>query len=146
MILYLDTSALLKKYFKELGSEDIIESWQAATEIAISSVGYAETMASIHRKRREIQTSPKTFSPVFESFQKDWESFIRIEVADNLNESINRITAAYPLRGFDAIHLASALLINERVPEGFLFACFDNALLKAAQGEGLETLPASADD
>jgi predicted nucleic acid-binding protein len=146
MILYLDTSALLKKYYKEVGSEEIIESWKAATEIAISSIAYAETMASFHRKRREKQTPPKASSPVFESFQKDWESFIRIEVTDNLNESIKRISAAYPLRGFDAIHLASALLINERVPEGFLFACFDKILLKAAQGEGLETLPVSADD
>jgi predicted nucleic acid-binding protein len=143
MILYLDTSALLKKYFKEIGSEEIIESWKAANEIVSSSIAYAEAMASFGRKWRETNIGTKTFANILDSFQRDWESFIRIEVTDELNESINKITAAYPLRGFDAIHLASALLIYERIPENFHFACFDRILLQAAQGEGLETLPAA---
>ena len=143
MILYLDTSALVKKYFKEAGSEELIDSWKAATEIVISSVAYAEAMAVFHRKRRETHISPRISATILNSFQRDWESFIRIEVTDDLNESINRITAAYPLRGFDAIHLASALLIYESIPEDFWFACFDRILLQAAQGEGLETLPAA---
>jgi predicted nucleic acid-binding protein len=145
MILYLDTSALLKRYFRETGSKEIIDSWKAANEIVSSSVAYAETMASFHRKRRETRISTKTFASVLDSFQRDWESFIRIEVTDDLNESINGITATYPLRGFDAIHLASALLVYERIPEDFHFACFDRILLQAAREEGLETLPAAED-
>jgi predicted nucleic acid-binding protein len=143
MILYLDTSALLKKYFKEFGSEKVIEKWKVATEIVISSVAYAEAMASFHRKRRETHISTKIFAAILDSFQRDWESFIRIEVTDDLNECIYRITAAYPLRGFDAIHLASAILINKSIPDDFWFACFDAILLQAARGEGLETLPAA---
>ena len=143
MILYLDTSALLKKYFRETGSKEVIDSWRAANEIVSSSVAYAEAMASLHRKRRETRISTKTIANILDAFQRDWESFIRIEVTDDLNESINRITATYSLRGFDAIHLASALLIYERIPEDFHFACFDRILLQAAQGEGLETLPAA---
>lgn len=48
MILYLDTSALLKKYFKEKGSADVILLWKKTTAIVISTVAYAETLASIY--------------------------------------------------------------------------------------------------
>jgi len=47
MILYLDTSALVKKYFKETGSDEVISKWQEATGIITSSVAYAESLASI---------------------------------------------------------------------------------------------------
>ena len=64
-----------------------------------------------------------------------------MEVNDELNEYIDRVVEGYSLRGFDAIHLASAIVIQEKLPENFLFACFDNKLAFAAQSEGLETFP-----
>jgi len=143
MILYMDTSALLKKYFKEPGSAEVISKWKEADGIVISSVAYAETVASIHRKKREVNSRAERFRRVLNSFQKDWKSFIRVEVNDNLNEVIDKIIAKHPLRGFDAIHLASALIAYERLSEDFLFACFDRKLIHAAHMEGLETLPKS---
>ena len=141
MILYMDTSALLKKYFKEPGSAEVISKWKEADGIVISSVAYAETVASIHRKKREVNSRAERFRRVLNSFQKDWKSFIRVEVNDNLNEVIDRVVGNHPLRGFDAIHLASALITRERLSEDFFFACFDRKLLQAAQMEGLETFP-----
>ena len=145
MILYLDTSALLKKYFKEVGSPETISKWREASEIVTSSVAYAETMASFYRKKREVNINAELFGTILDSFQSDWKSFIRVDVTDELNAAINRIVADYPLRGFDAIHLASALIIYEKLQEEFLFACYDQKLLQAAQMEGLETLPARVD-
>ena len=55
-------------------------------------------------------------------------------------ETIDRVVERYPLRGFDAIHLASAMVIHERLPEDFVFACFDDSLVSAARSEQLETL------
>ena len=49
MILYLDTSALVKRYFKEKNSDELIARWRQAAEIFTSSVAYAETMASFYR-------------------------------------------------------------------------------------------------
>ena len=45
MILYLDTSAFLKKYFREAGTDEIIARWKDATGIVTSSVAYAEALA-----------------------------------------------------------------------------------------------------
>jgi predicted nucleic acid-binding protein len=67
MILYLDTSALLKRYFKEAYSDEIISRWKKATEIVTSSVTYAETMASFYRKKREADLSGKMIKKIVNS-------------------------------------------------------------------------------
>jgi len=53
MILYLDTSALVKRYFQESYSDEILSRWKSAAQIATSFVAYAETMASLYRKKRD---------------------------------------------------------------------------------------------
>jgi len=67
---------------------------------------------------------------------------IRIQVNDELNEYIDRAIKAHPLRGFDAIHLASAMIVFGQFKSDFLFICFDQKLTRAAQQEGIRTFPA----
>ena len=129
----------MKRYFYEPYSDDVISIWKAATQIVTSFVTYAETMASMYQKKRESDLSDTLINNIADSFQLEWESFVRVEVNDKLNEYIDRVVKKYPLRGFDAIHLASAIVINERFPEDFVFACFDDKLVGVAQLEGLET-------
>ena len=141
MILYLDTSALVKRYFLEESSGDVIAIWQSAAQVVTSFVAYSETMACIYRKQREGGLLPDPTSVIVSRFRSDWESFIRVKVNADLCSHIDRVVEEYPLRGFDAIHLASALVIHERLPRNFVFACFDERLLHAAASEGLETFP-----
>ena len=144
MILYLDTSALVKRYFQEPYSDDVLSKWESATQIVTSAVAYAETMATIHRKKREENLKDALIMKISNMFRQDWKSFIRVKVNEQLNRYIDRVVKKYPLRGFDAIHLASAILIQERIPEKFLFACFDDRLVRAAKSEGFETFPYNA--
>ncbi|MBW1804451.1 MAG: type II toxin-antitoxin system VapC family toxin [Deltaproteobacteria bacterium] len=145
MILYLDTSALVKRYFREPYSNDILSRWKSATQLVTSFVTYAETMAAIYRKKREAELAETLIRKITQSFHLDWQSFIRVEVNDQLNGFIDRVIEGHPLRGFDAIHLASAMAIHERLPENFVFACFDSRLLQAARAQGLETFPPNVD-
>ncbi len=141
MILYLDTSALVKRYLKEEYSNEVISRWEKAEEIVTSSVAYAETMACFYRKKREAELSHKFIGKIADLFRMDWKSFIRVEVNDELNQYIDMVVEKHPLRGFDAIHLASALIIHEKLPEDFLFVCFDHRLARAAHEEGLMAFP-----
>ena len=138
MILYLDTSAILKRYFQESFSEEVSAKWKQSEMIVTSSVAYAETMATIYRKQKEADIDNKVIQKIIQAFQMDWSGFIRVEVTDDLNEYINNMLQKHPLRGFDAIHLASALVIYEKFPRIFFFACFDQKLNQAAR---LESLP-----
>jgi len=141
MILYLDTSALVKRYFLEQQSNDLLSRWVQAELIVTSSVAYAETVASIFRKKKESGLGEEVIQQVVDAFFLDWKSFFRVEVTDELNETVLRVVQSYALRGFDAIHLASAVLTRGSLPEDFLFACFDQRLAEAAREEGLVTFP-----
>jgi hypothetical protein len=46
----------------------------------------------------------------------------------------------HPLKGFDAIHLASALSLKSALGEEMTFAAADERLLQAAEGAGLRPL------
>ena len=96
-------------------------------------------MASMYRKKREADLSDSLIRKIVHLFHQDWQSFIRVEINDELNAYIDRVVERYPLRGFDAIHLASAMLVHERLPEDLVFACFDDRLTRAARSEGLKT-------
>lgn len=141
MILYLDRSALVKRYFQETHSDYVISGWKTATQIVTSFVAYAETMAAIYRKKREANLADKLIMKTIDSFHQDWMSFIRVEVNDELNMYIDQAIKRHPLRGFDAIHLASAMVIHENITDDFLFMCFDKRLATAAQSEGFKTFP-----
>ena len=141
MIFYLDTSALVKKYFKEKNTAEVISAWKSSLGIATSVVAYAELLAAVYRKARETHVKKSIIANVVRLFHADWSSFIIVEVDNRLNETIRRVIDNHDLRGFDAIHLASAVTIGSAVADKFLFACYDERLRHAAQAENLETLP-----
>jgi len=144
MILYLDTSALVKKYFEEKNSAEVISAWKSSLGISTSAVAYAELLAAVYRKASETRANKSLFERVVSTFQEDWSSFIIVEVDNRLNETIHKVIANHGLRGFDAIHLASALAIGSAVTDNFFFVCYDERLAQAARAEGLDTLPSSA--
>ncbi len=142
MFLYMDTSALVKKYFKEEGTSGVLSLWKGANTIVTSTVTFAETLAAVHRKKREQNgVNARLFRRVISSFDRDWRSFVRVDVTDHLGDTIRRLIDQHPLRGFDAIHLASALLIHKESKDSFLFVCFDKRLSSAAGKEGLSVFP-----
>jgi len=142
VILYLDSSALLKRYFEEQGSAEIISLWRDSRFCASSAVAYAECLAAIHRKFRDTRVKTGSAHSIADAFRKDWAGMIRLETSPYLEELMDTLVDRHALRGFDLIHLASALTLRERLSEDFLFACFDDPLLAAARAEGLHTYPA----
>jgi predicted nucleic acid-binding protein len=140
MILYLDTSALVKRYFRETHTGTVIKKWRQASEIVTSSVAYAEALAAFCRKQRESEFNNTLMNLVVKDLRADWASFIRIQVNDELNAHVDEALRTYPLRGFNAIHLASAMIIYAKFQKELLFICFDKQLNAAAKNEGMQTL------
>ena len=141
MIAYFDTSALLKRYVAEPGSAEVLDFWDALDGVTISAVAYAEAMSAFGRKRRDGTLSEEVFAAAVSDFKADWETFDSMDVTARLNPLLDRLAAAHPLRGFDVIHLASALMFRERTQDDFLFASADQRLRRAAAAEGLQTFP-----
>ena len=133
----MDTSILVKKYIDEPGSPQVVELLESAEAVIISVVGYAEVLAAFNRRKREGTISGSVYGKIHKEFESDWETFTRVNVSKEVNVSVRKLVSVYPLRGFDAIHLASALAMRRIVKNRLLFASADARLDRAANKEGL---------
>ena len=142
MILYCDTSALVKRYVEEEGAAQVNEFWDNASAVSTSVVAFAETMAVFKRKQRERVLSSSEYEEIVREFKEDYRHLLLVPVSEALNIAIEDLLKRHSMRGFDAIHLASAKVFNGVDDEDLLFACFDQALNNAATKEGLKVITA----
>lgn len=140
MILYLDTSALVKLYVPEPDSALIQQSVDAAELSSTSRIAYVEARAAFARKRRERAVTPRDYQTIVQDFADDWETFFIVDVSDALTKRAGQLAERFALRGYDAIHLASAVIVGEQGTQPVRFACFDEKLSRAARRQGLTGL------
>ncbi len=139
MISYLDTSVAVKLYVFEQGTPEVRAAIAGASVVATSRVAYAEALAAFARKLRDREFTPKTYRQVMSDFARDWSGYFLVEVSQPLVELAGELAKRRSLRGFDAIHLASAVLLQRRTKSLVCFYSADLALLKAAKSERLKT-------
>lgn len=141
MIVYFDTSALLKRYVAEADSDAVAALWKEATTTAASQILYAELAAAFARRRRELPDSAPVLDQAQETFRNDWTGILRIPVDGEINRRVDELLTRHPLRGADSIHLASALVLRDLMQADVTFACADIKLVVAARAEGLSVEP-----
>jgi predicted nucleic acid-binding protein len=139
VIAFLDTSVLVTKYVREAGSARFARLWETDVKMAVSAVAYAEAAAVIHRKHREGSISIEQSASMGESLKGDGATFIVTDVTELLHPYLDHLLANHPLRGFDAIHLASAMLLSRQCEEEVVFLSADRRLGEAAESEGFRT-------
>jgi len=142
VILYCDTSALIKRYVAEEGAAEVNNFWERASAVSTSVVAFAETMAVFGRKHKEKVLSTIEYKEIIGQFKEDYRHLLLVPVSEALNIAIEDLLKRHSLRGFDAIHLASAKVFDGPDNEDLLFACFDQALNNAAAKEGLKVITA----
>ena len=145
MILYLDTSSLVKIYLEESGS-DLVREWvDDAEAIATSRVAYPEALSAFARRKDQGDLDARVFDLLQETLQSDWPSFVLLPLRER---RAGALAVKHLLRGFDAVHLAAAFDLQDALgSEGVIFSSFDRRLLKAAHNEGLPALgPEFADE
>lgn len=139
MIVFFDTSALLKTYYDEAGSSLALRLWNSA-ELACASVLLApEVLATVARKRREGDP-PATERRVTEQFRVDWISILPIGIDSEVLGYCADLLQRHALRGADTVHLASALYLKSVMRQQVQFASGDLVLIRAAEMEGLEAV------
>jgi predicted nucleic acid-binding protein len=140
VILFCDTSALVKLYVKEEFSDEARALADSAKAIAVSRISWAETMATLARRVRESPADAEAIEVIRSNFRTDWPSFAIIEVTQALVELAGDYADTFALRGYDSIQLAAARVLQEATSEAFCFACFDARLQKSASVLGMQTL------
>ena len=138
MIRFLDTSALVKLYLEETGSQGLAERLQGKT-LAVSHLTYGETYATFARRLREDLLDLDEHQALCETFAENWSGFLQVPFSDAVLANVPSLCQRYPLRGADALQLASALMLRDEELDVF-FVASDRQLLTAARGERLSTL------
>jgi len=141
LILYLDTSALVKLYVREDGSAPLRRRTATARALATSVVAYAEARAAFGRLRRSGMSSDSLHRRRVAQLDLDWNDWLRVELAQDVTRSAGELADNLAMRGFDAIHLASALWLSARTTESVEFAVWDARLAEAAVRAGLVVFP-----
>ena len=108
--------------------------------VGTATIAYAETYSGLTRRQRDGDLSAIDYASACEQFERDWSGYVRIRLDEDVLAAARLVIQRHALRGFDGIHLASALTLQNRWDETVVVVAADQRLLRAASTEGLATL------
>jgi len=137
MIVYLDTSSLVKLYVKESDSSNVVHLLKSSEVAATSLIAYTEARAAFARRLREKAFAPREYERLISFFNTDWENYLIVNVTKNLVPFAGELAEKHGLKGFDALHLSSAVILHQELSSPVTFSCADQKLQKASELEKL---------
>lgn len=146
---FLDTSAALKLYFQEIGSANMARLAETPdVRFAISSLGLLEFRAAVRGRQRREGLEPELVESVLEHFrQKAASALLRQVINDAVFDVAAILLDRHPLRALDSLQLAACIILQQTMRDiSPVFTCSDEALLKAASGEGIPNWNPAAGD
>lgn len=134
-MIYFDSTALVKRYIEEDGSDEVNGLLEKQSDAVVSRLAYPEIMSAItcRHKAKEIETG--AFELIKKAFKSDWAFFVVIEFHAVVFQFIDEMVAKYALKGADSVHLCSALWLRRATGEDVVFVASDLELIEAAKAE-----------
>ena len=131
----------MKQYVQERGSSEVQDLIQAAEHAGTSQITRTEMAAALARATRMRLIPVTEGESAWNGFLKDWGAITRLKVSGQIIEQSGNLAWKYPLRGYDALHLASAILWQEILEAQIILATFDRELWLAGSHAGLIVWP-----
>ncbi len=128
MKLFLDTSALAKRYIAEQGSDTVLGLCREAEQLAVSVICLPEMISTLNRLVRERRLSRAKYQVLKQTLLGDLAGADLCELTTAVMRGVIRLLEANPLGAMDAIHVASAAAYGAE-----LFASADLRQLAAAR-------------
>ncbi len=132
-LIYLDTSALVKLYVWEPGTEDVQQLVRNSTSIATSIISKAEAAAAFSKAVRKGYITYAEAQTAWETLLNAWPFLVRLTINETIVSQAGSLAFTYGLRGYDAVHLAAALNWQDMLDIPILFATFDRKLWEKAK-------------
>lgn len=140
MILFCDSSALVKLYVQEEGADQMQLMAKRVKMVAAARITYAEAMAALSRRGRESPADGLSIGLAKQSLTADWDKYVLVEITQDLMVLAADLAETFALRGYDSVQLAAARTLQQSAGQTLRFACFDQRLSRAAGVLGMETL------
>ena len=128
MVLFVDTSALVRRYVQGPGRDLVVEAMAADDAWCASALCRSETLLVLHR----LAVTPSQHERMWGRLRDDWDAFVVVPVDDRCLAHAVELGATYGLRTVDAVHLAAA----DRLPRPARYVTFDRRQIPAAAALG----------
>jgi predicted nucleic acid-binding protein len=128
-MLFLDTSALVKRYVEEEGTELVLHRMDEDPEWVASAIARTETEITLCR----LGFDPDETAVMWQRLREDWERFHVVPVDSACLAGTAAIGCRQPVRTLDALHLAAA----DRLPRPLVMLTFDQRQADAARSMDL---------
>jgi uncharacterized protein len=129
---FLDSSALAKRYVSERGSDRVEEILSTASSLGLSVICLSEVVSGLCRLRREGKLSAPQYAEAKRALIEDVNGAVVIHVTDQVVARAVKLLERWPLRSSDALHIACATEWSAD-----LFVSADDRQCRAARGDGL---------
>lgn len=141
---YFDTSALAKRYIKEVGSTWVREvcAFASGNVIFVSEITTLEITSAITRRSRGGTLTIANAEASLARLDADLlNEYVTLDLASRLFGEACSLVKTHELRAYDAIHFAAAVSLNNSQKEvglpAITFVSADIELVEAATSEGL---------
>jgi len=133
MLVFFDTSAFVKRYVNESGTDKVLEWCDKATEISLAGIALPEIISAFCHLRREARITDTQYRQLKSLLLADIEDaalcdFAPAVLAQAISSLENNV-----LRGMDAIHIGSAVALKADI-----FVSSDKRQCEAAGRKGLQ--------
>lgn len=132
MSLYVDTSALVRRYLHDRHRPLVIDTMATDDPWCTSALARAEAQLALHR----ASVSARQQTELWRTLRDEWEAFWVVPLDDRCMARSVEIGATYGVRIVDAIHLAAA----SRLPGPIRYLTFDRQQIPAAAALGFEVV------
>jgi len=140
VILFCDTSALVKLYAQEQHSDWTRRQVEAAARCLVSEITWAEMCAALAMKGRTAHITPDGVTASLARLRAEWDIYTGLAVDVPLINHAGELALRFGLRAYDSIQLASAHKASAIAGAALCLCCFDKQLMAAAQALSITPL------
>lgn len=137
---YFDTSAFVKLLVQEPGTDLADDLWNGCDTALASRLAYPEVRAALAAAHRNRTLSTTAITAAEGTWDRYWQAVRPVELSRRVERLAGKLSRDHELSGADAVHLASALVLDD---PGVVVATWDRRLRAAAENVRLAVAPTS---
>lgn len=138
MNVYFETSALVKLFLDEFDAEIARDLWDQADLVTVSRIAYPEARAALASAQRAGRLTTPDLGAARKRLNRLWNQVQVVELNEALALSAGNLAENHALRGYDAVHLATAVALQDG---SLVVATWDEDLRAASLDAGLRLAP-----
>lgn len=145
--LFFDTSALVKRYYDERGT-DTVDTLvdDDETRVILTAIAVIETVSAFRRKYNREDIPERVVDDLLAAFfEEALSEFLIVPTEDAIFAHSFDLILDDDLRTLDSLQLSAAMAVADEA-EDFVFVCADQELNAIARSRDLETLNPDTDN